>query len=94
MLGCGSNRLATYHSVSFFEQSHGRAQNQQPRSPRTTRYGAPPNGTGKCRTGLHRDCRNLCSLQFDCLRDLAADLVITSWQRAVKQNERLRYVAM
>ena len=37
---------------------------------------APPNGTGKCRTGLPRDCRNLCSLQFDCLRDLAGDLVI------------------
>ena len=37
---------------------------------------APPNGTGKCRTGLPRDCRNLCSLQFHCLRDLAGDLVI------------------
>ena len=28
------------------------------------------------RASLSGDCRNLCGLQFDCLRDLATDLVI------------------
>jgi hypothetical protein len=44
--------------------------------PRATGYGTPPHRTGRCRTGLSGDCRNLCSIQFDCLRDLAAVLVI------------------
>jgi hypothetical protein len=39
-------------------------------------HGTPPHRTGRCRTSLSGDCRNLCSVQFDCLRDLAADLVI------------------
>ena len=30
----------------------------------------------RCRTSLSGDCRDLCSVQFDCLHDLAADLVI------------------
>ena len=53
--------------------------------------GAPPNGTGKCRTGLPRDCRNLCSLPFDCLRDLAADLVIRFWPSSTGHTPALRH---
>ena len=83
-------RHLTGHSgpgcVSKNDALNGPARNEHPRSRRPTVYGPTHYWTGRSRTGLSGDCRDIRIRHLHCLPVLAADLVIVFLKRLFQKG--------
>src|SRR5664279_6527201 len=87
-------RHLTGHSgpacVSKNDALNGPARNEYPRSHRPKVYSPTHYWTGKSRTGLSGDCRDIRICHLHCLPILAADLVIVFLEATVPEGRRCR----
>src|ERR1019366_990155 len=72
--------------VSKDDALNGPARNEHPRSRRPTVYGPTHYWTGRSRTGLSGDCRDIRIRHLHCLPVLAADLVIVFLKRLFQKG--------
>src|SRR5450759_4023752 len=91
-------RHLTDHSgpgcVSKNDALNGPARNEHPRSRRPTVYGPTHYWTGRSRTGLSGDCRDIRIRHLHCLPVLAADLVIVFLKRLFQKGGGVVRVGM